>query len=102
LLAQEKDNNNPLNTRAIRFLDVKTAKARKAGIDYAGGEVRGLFDAWGQPYFIVFDDDYNDEILNPIVPVIPGDTPIIRGVKSVVYSSGADRILGTRDDVRTW
>jgi hypothetical protein len=61
-----------------------------------------LFDAWGQPYFIVFDDDYNDEIPNPIVPVIPGDAPIIRGVKSVVYSSGADRILGTRDDVRTW
>jgi prepilin-type N-terminal cleavage/methylation domain-containing protein len=103
LLAQEGNGTNILNTRMIRFLDVKTAKARKAGLDYSGGatQATGLFDAWGEPYFIVFDDDYNDEIPNP-QPNGTADAQIIRGVKSVIYSSGADRILGTRDDVRTW
>jgi prepilin-type N-terminal cleavage/methylation domain-containing protein len=104
LLAQEGNGQNILNTRMIRFLDVKTAKGRKAGLDYSGGatQATGLFDAWGEPFFVVFDDDYNDEIPNPIQPMIQGDAPIIRGVKAVVFSSGADRIRGTRDDVRTW
>lgn len=103
LLAQEGNGNNIRNTRMIRFLEVKTAKARKAGLEYSGGNTQatGLFDAWGEPYFIVFDDDYNDEIPNP-QPNGTADAPIIRGVKAVVYSKGADRVLGTRDDVRTW
>lgn len=108
LLAQEGSGTGVLNTRGIRFLDVKQAKGKKGGIDYAGGTtVSGLYDAWGQPFYIVFDDDYNDEIPNPNSKG-SGDSAIIRGPKAVVYSAGADRTLGQgnatkgKDDVRTW
>ncbi len=103
LLAQETGT-TILNTRNIRFLEARTAKSRKGGVDYGTGSgttVLGLYDAFGEPYFVAFDDDYNDEILNPD-KVGAADPAILRGFKAVVYSAGADRQLGTKDDVRTW
>lgn len=110
LLAQEPTGTGTttLNTRGIRFLDVKQAKAKKGGIDYSNGTtVTGIYDSWGQPLYIVFDEDYNDEIPNPNAKG-PSDNMIIRGAKAVVYSAGADRTLGKgdlktgKDDIRTW
>ncbi len=103
LLAQEGAGTNILNTKGIRYLDVKTAKAKKAGLDYGNGgtTATGLFDAWGNPFYIAFDDDYNDEILNPN-KISASDPEIIRGVKAVVYSYGADGLDKNKDDVRTW
>lgn len=103
LLAQEGTGTNILNTKGIRYLDVKNAKARKAGLEYGSGgtAATGLFDAWGNPFYIAFDDDYNDEILNPN-KITPTDPDIIRGVKAVVYSFGADGVGQNKDDVRSW
>ncbi|MFM2221496.1 MAG: hypothetical protein RLZZ553_1244 [Verrucomicrobiota bacterium] len=103
LLAQEGTGTNILNTKGIRYLDVKNAKARKAGLEYGSGgtTATGLFDAWGNPFYIAFDDDYNDEILNPN-KITPTDPDIIRGVKAVVYSFGADGVSQNKDDVRSW
>lgn len=102
LLAQEGTGSNILNTKGVRYLDVKTAKAKKAGIEYGGGtQATGLFDAWGNPFYIAFDDDYNDEILNPD-KISPTDPDIVRGAKAVVYSFGADGIDKNKDDVRSW
>lgn len=103
LLAQEGNGTNVLNTKGIRYLDVKTARGRKAGIEFAAGgtQATGLFDAWGNPFYIAFDDDYNDEIQNP-APILPTEPQIIRGMKAVVYSYGADNQERTKDDVRTW
>ena len=103
LLAQETGN-TILNTRGIRFLEPKSANKRKGGIDYGtgGGAVAlGMYDAWGEPYYVAFDDDYNDEITNPN-RIGASDQPILRGLKAVVYSAGADRTIGTKDDVKTW
>lgn len=103
LLAQEGTGSNILNTKNVRYLEVKNAKARKGGIEYASGgsQATGLFDAWGNPFYIAFDDDYNDEIQNPNV-VTATDPTIIRGMKAVVYCYGADGQARTKDDVRTW
>jgi hypothetical protein len=103
LLAQETAGPNMLNTKAIRFLDVRAAKARKGGIEFAQGSSVpiGLYDAWGNPFYFAFDHDYNDEINNPI-QLNNTDPLIIRGMKGVVYSWGADGQPQTRDDVRTW
>lgn len=103
LLAQEGTGSTILNTKGVRYLDIKTAKARKAGVVFDGGgtNVTGMFDAWGDPLWIAFDEDYNDEILNPI-PNTPTDPQIIRGMKAIVYSYGADRVEKTKDDVRSW
>ncbi|MFM2171449.1 MAG: hypothetical protein RI957_1678 [Verrucomicrobiota bacterium] len=103
LLAQEGTGTNTLNTKAIRFLEVKPAKAKKGGIEYMSGSATptGLFDAWGNPFYIAFDDDYNDEILNPD-KISPSDPDIIRGPKAVIYSLGADGIEKNKDDVRSW
>lgn len=103
LLAQEGVGDTALNTKGIRYLDVKTAKARKAGVEFAAGGtvVTAMYDAWGDPLYMAFDEDYNDEILNPI-PNSPADPQIIRGMKAIVYSYGADRTERSKDDVRSW
>ena len=103
LLAQETGT-TILNTRSIRFLEAKTAKARKGGLDYGTGNgttVLGMYDAFGNAYNIAFDEDYNDEITNPN-SIGNSDQTILRGFKAVIYTAGADRSLRTKDDVKTW
>lgn len=102
LLAQEANSGSALNTKYTNFLTIKTAKGRKAGLDYgnSGTTALGLYDAWGEPFYVVFDDDYNDEIENPIK--VGNDPTIIRGAKAIVYSKGADRNKRTKDDVKSF
>ena len=102
LLAQETGRPT-LNARGIRFLEVKIAKSRKGGIEYGpdGLTVIGMFDPWGEPFHIALDDDGNDEIVNPD-QIDAQDPSILIGFKAVVYSAGADRKLGTKDDITTW
>lgn len=108
LLAQETAT-SPLNKRGIRFLEPTQAKGKKGGLEYNVGSTvpTAMFDAWGEPFYIAFDDDYNDEIENPYKNVADAgaalkNPEIIRGVKAVIYSAGADKKLGTADDVKTW
>ena len=103
LLAQEASSSTALNTKYTNFLTIKTAKGKKAGLDYgtSGTTANGLYDAWGEPYFVVFDDDYNDEIPNPI-RFNSTEPTTIRGVKAIVYSKGADRTKNTKDDVKSF
>ena len=59
------------------------------GVVYGtGSKLAGLYDPWGQPYFIEMDDDYDD-----VLDVSPGHSiPVIklRGRKVAVYSLGVD------------
>lgn len=101
LLAQETGA-TVLNTRGITFLNAKTAKGGKSGIDYGSGSTaNAMYDAWGEPFYVVFDHDYNDEIPNPIIVGSP-EPAIVRGVKAVIYSKGADRTANTKDDVKNF
>ena len=107
LLGKEDDTGTIQNSRKIPFLSVGVGKnKKKGGLVYsnqgAGGQLIGLFDPWGNPFRIKFDDDYDDEILDPVT-----QGNIIRNKKVIVYSYGADMkpgktSKGTFDDVKTW
>jgi prepilin-type N-terminal cleavage/methylation domain-containing protein len=104
LVAKEATGNSQLNTKYINYLTIKAAKGRKAGMDYgsSGSDPNGLYDAWGKPFTIIFDDDYNDEITLPSNLKLGTDPALIRGAKAIVVSPGADGNLKTKDDVRSF
>jgi hypothetical protein len=102
LLGKEDDTGTMQNPRKLPFLTIETGKNRnKGGLIYsnggAGGQIEGLYDAWGQPFFIKMDTEYEDEILDPL---IQGN--VVRNKKVIVYSYGADKRIGGGDDVKTW
>jgi prepilin-type N-terminal cleavage/methylation domain-containing protein len=101
LLGKEDDTGTMQNPRKLAFLNVKESRnAKKGGLVYsnggAGGQIDGLYDAWGQPFNVRLDNDYEGEIPDPI---IQGN--VVRNRNSLVYSFGPDGRLGT-DDVKTW
>lgn len=102
LLAQESGR-PALNARGIRFLEVKTAKARKGGIEFGsdGITVIGMYDPWGEPFYIALDHDLNEEIANPD-KMNATDPAVLRGFKAVVYSAGADGVIASKDDIKSW
>lgn len=98
---------NPQNPRKIRFLTVKEGKGSKDGIIYSadGRSIEGMFDPWGQPYFIHLDDDQNDGY-DEKLKFTPGGLPSVtlNGRRVAVYSLGvadpADAKVSTL--VKTW
>lgn len=101
LLGKEETGTAMQNPRQIPFLNVKEGKGNKGGIIYGRGggadSIQGLFDPWGRPYIILFDDDFDDEIRDPLK-----SGQIIRNRKVVVYTLGNDGKANTNDDVKTW
>ncbi len=105
LLGQE----STLNTRSIKFLNVREGKAKKNGLIYSanGSNVEGLFDPWGGPFFVRMDLDYDEKIT---VQPKSGSSATLNGRRVAVWSNGADATgkagsTGTgkaADDVRTW
>jgi prepilin-type N-terminal cleavage/methylation domain-containing protein len=92
---------NVQNTKGIKFLEVREAKERtkRDGLLYASDKttIVGLYDPFGNPYYVVLDTDYNDTIefnLNGQVK--------LNGRVVAVYSAGPDRKTGTKDDIKTW
>jgi prepilin-type N-terminal cleavage/methylation domain-containing protein len=101
LLGKEDDTGTMQNPRKLAFLNVKESRnAKKGGLVYsnggAGGQIDGLYDAWGRPFNVRLDNDYEGEIPDPL---IQGN--VVRNRNSLVYSFGQDGRLGT-DDVKTW
>lgn len=103
LLAKEEASGTIQNKKAINYLNVKEGKAKKNGIMYdAAGKAQGLYDPWGNPYLVVFDSDYNDELRFSY----GGKQETLRGKRVAVYSAGADKKSGdtksVTDDPKTW
>ncbi|TAE78663.1 MAG: type II secretion system protein [Verrucomicrobia bacterium] len=101
LLGKEDDTGTMQNPRKLAFLTVKESKnAKKGGLVYsnggAGGQIEGLYDAWGKPFNVKFDIEYEGEIEDPIV-----QGNVVRNKVAIVYSFGQDGKLGV-DDVKTW
>lgn len=88
------------NPRAVPFLKPHEGKDRKGGLihEEGTGKVTGMFDPWGNPYHLVFDTDYNEEIVVNIM----GKEEKVTGKHVLVFTAGKDRKLGTADDVRSW
>lgn len=92
----------PGNPRGVPFLVVETGKTRKnGGLIYESANsksVVGLFDAWGNPFRVILDDDF-DEVLRF---TYGGKPEVVDGKRVVVASKGPDGIEGTKDDVKSW
>ena len=102
LLGKEDDTGTMQNPRKIPFLSVGVGKNRKkGGLIYsnggAGGQIEGLYDAWGNAFYIKLDTEYEEEILDPL-----RQGNIVRQKVALVYSYGADGKIGGGDDVQTW
>ena len=97
LLALEKRGGQ--NDRSVIFLQGKEAKDQRGGIDYGDGDtVEGVYDAFGNPYTVILNADYEDEL----VFQWGGREVRLRGKQVAVWSVGKDGIEGTEDDARSW
>lgn len=99
--------NAPLNTRALKFLNVSEGKGNKNGLIYTSGstgKVSGLYDPWGGRYYVMLDGDYDEEI--KVKPAAAAKTTTLHGRRVAVWSNGADCLSGIggkiADDVKTW
>jgi prepilin-type N-terminal cleavage/methylation domain-containing protein len=100
LLGLEGGSGKVQNIRSIKLLTVQETKTKSKGLLYhpSGKSVEGLYDAWGSPFTVELDVQYEERLrLN-----IGDKTVVLNGRRVAVYSPGADKKLGTNDDVRTW
>lgn len=102
LLGKEEVTDDMQNKKQITFLNSKVNKNKnKGGLVYSNGgsgaTPEGLYDAWGNPFYLKFDDDYDQEITDPLE-----QGNIIRNKQVIVYSYGQDKKLGGGDDIKTW
>jgi prepilin-type N-terminal cleavage/methylation domain-containing protein len=99
LLGKEESGSDMQNPRQIPFLNAQISKNKnKGGLVFStGNQVEGIYDAWGRALHIKFDDDYDDEIQDPVKQ---GD--IVRQKKAIVWSWGADNKFGDNDEVKSW
>lgn len=95
------------NGRKLRFLGVKESdNGKRGGIVYngTGDKVVGLFDPWGQPYYIVLDYDYDGRLELNIS--LDGSTyaPKLNNKNVAVYSLGTETPSDAKrkDLVKTW
>jgi prepilin-type N-terminal cleavage/methylation domain-containing protein len=94
---------NDQNPRKIRFLSGKDAKNGRDGIIYNtnGSSIEGMTDPWGQPFFMVLDYGYDDQLrFDPG----PGSEVTLNGRRVAVYSLGVDKPgdATTKSLVRSW
>jgi prepilin-type N-terminal cleavage/methylation domain-containing protein len=89
LLARETGA-SPVNTRGIRFLNVKEGKKKgtggSGGLVYDDKQVRGLYDPWGNGYTVVFNSQYEDSF--SFTPEGLSTSVTLNGRNVAVYSTG--------------
>ncbi|GAA5480870.1 prepilin-type N-terminal cleavage/methylation domain-containing protein [Haloferula sargassicola] len=101
LMAEEDGQRDLDNSRKVRYLEVPEGKANRNGLIRSTGGRQGpkaLYDAFGQPYTVVLNLDYEDELGFSM----GGKQYRLRGKNVAVFSPGADGEEGTSDDVATF
>jgi prepilin-type N-terminal cleavage/methylation domain-containing protein len=93
ILAEDLKNQNVVNAKSIRFLDMD-AKTLEA---YA--KEKKLLDPWGTPYRVYLDMDFDDRIEASGTGSASSD-PIL--AKVAAASAGPDAEWDSKDDIRTW
>lgn len=99
------ENPQALNPKTERYIEPKIGKAGAGGLIGAGDDY-ALVDPWGQPYRVILDLNYDGRVANPDAQ--NDDQTIAEGALAqlpmsvLVFSSGPDRKLHTRDDVVSW
>ena len=100
LLGKEETSSRIQNTRMLKLLSVTETKTKSKGLLYSanGRSAEGLYDAWGSPFSVELDTNYEDKLRL----TIGSKTVLLNGRRVAVYSPGADLKLGTADDIKTW
>lgn len=93
------------NTRGIQFIDLPMAKNGRGGLIGNTGNYQ-LVDDYGNPYVIMMDTDYNNQISNPDVgnsdPNVSSGASNILPMGVAIYSYGKDGQPQTKDDLASW
>ncbi|MES2995759.1 MAG: type II secretion system protein [Verrucomicrobiota bacterium] len=97
LLGKESETADPLlNTRGIKFLDVKATNSTKDGIRYDDdddGAPLALYDPWGGSYKVMMDVDGDEKIMV--------DGKELFGRRVATWTLGAEK-NDPSDDVKTY
>jgi prepilin-type N-terminal cleavage/methylation domain-containing protein len=101
LLGKEEVSDSMQNKKQIAFFSAKVNKNKnKGGLVYSnqgsGARPDGLYDAWGNPFYVKLDTEYDGELEDPFK-----QGNIVRE-NVIVYSYGADKKVGGGDDIQTW
>ena len=102
LLGKEEVGGDMQNSRQIPFLDAKSVTNKaKGGLVFSSSSANalpeGFYDAWGKPFRLKIDDDYDGDIPDPLK-----QGGVIRSTTFAIYSYGQDGKLGEGDDIKTW
>ncbi|MEI6605585.1 MAG: type II secretion system protein [Verrucomicrobiota bacterium] len=100
LLGKEENSSKMQNLRMLPLLQVVETKTRTKGLLYSanGRSAEGLYDSWGSPFSVQMDVNYEERLRISL----GGKTELLNGRRVAVYSPGADKQLGTADDVKSW
>ncbi len=110
MLGLDEQANPPLNTRGIKFMDLKEGKAQGnkgiKGVIYnaAGTKTLGLYDPWGGSFKIILDTGFDDRV-DPQPKGGGGPRNPLNGRRVAAWSDGADGADSTgkaADDVKNW
>lgn len=86
------------NGEAMRVPSFLQTAAEFSNIPIHDRVKRGWSDAWGNPFRVILDDDYDG-----VIRFTYGGKPeVVRGRHVLVASKGPDGIEGTGDDVKSW
>ena len=89
----EPESDDMQNDRKMLFLNVKEAeKAKSGGIVYSstGDNVVGLYDSWGQPFYIVIDYGYDSRLQFSVETTAYSYNVSLNNKRVAVYSLGTD------------
>ncbi|MFT6861523.1 MAG: hypothetical protein ACJAVK_000075 [Akkermansiaceae bacterium] len=76
------------NPKRFQFFDFKESRAKKDGLYRTKNGVE-LLDPWGNPYQVLLNYDYDDELQSP------HDGKIIKDRRVLIWSTGPDGKQGT-------
>lgn len=98
-------NDDKLNPREIVYIEPPIAKGGTGGLTGSEGNY-GLVDAWGEPYQVIMDANYDNKISNPDLKNedkgVSTGAPTSLPIGVAVYSHGDDKKPNTKDDVVSW
>lgn len=95
-----------LNPRGLPFLTAKEGKKRGSGgadgiVFSDGGTVRGMYDAWGNGFIVVFNTDFEDQLR---FTTSDNKSVTLNGRNAAVYSPGVPEgeTATTKSLVKSW
>jgi Domain of unknown function (DUF4190) len=86
------------NGEAMRVPCFLEASPDSAALSVSERVERGYFDAWGNPFRVILEDDYDDVLRF----TYGGRLEVVHNRLALVASRGADGVEGTGDDVKSW